>query len=92
MPPVGFELKISAGERPYYMAETMNNTVLENTNTVQLLGSETFAYRTAALNVNNRKCIVTDRLKEFNLWNYYCQLNEKTFEHGSGRTKESHTV
>jgi hypothetical protein len=44
---------------------TVNDTL--NTNTVQPVGSETCAYRTAARKVNNSKQIVTDRLKDFNL-------------------------
>jgi len=47
---------------------------------VQPVGSETCPYRTAAQKVNNSKRIVTDRLNDFSLWNYYCQLNEKKFD------------
>jgi hypothetical protein len=63
-----------------------------NTNTVQPVGSETCPYQSAEQKVNSSKRIVTDRLKDFSLWNYYCQLNEEKFDLDSGGTKGSHTV
>jgi hypothetical protein len=64
-----------------------------NTNSVQPAGSETCAYRTAALKGNSTKCVVTDRLqKDCNLWNYCCRLNEEKFDLGSGCTKGSRTL
>jgi hypothetical protein len=64
-----------------------------NTNTVQPVGSDTCAYRTAAQKVNSSKRIVTRRLnKDCSLWNYCCQLNEEKFDLGSGCTKGGHTL
>jgi len=86
---------VTPWRRPKCLAETCSSAVL-HTKYIHCATSWQWnlciSYRTAAQKVNKSKPIVTDRLKDFSLWNYYCRLNEEKFDPGSGCTKGSHAV